>query len=200
MSNASADENNTTDNKKQRIVEIISSVVEKVGKNEELALNSIVTELRDLLLVIEEARKEIGSARPADIKGKHIPGATDELDAIIAATSEATSTIMDCCDVIQDKAAAAGGENGDAITGEVMKIYEACSFQDITGQRVSKVIQTFNVIESKIDKLVSVLGVKESGEEEEDERVGDERLLNGPQMADEAISQEDIDKLLAEFD
>jgi len=81
-----------------------------------------------------------------------------------------------------------------------MKIYEACSFQDITGQRVSKVIQTFNVIESKIDKLVSVLGVKESGEEEEDERVGDERLLNGPQMADEAISQEDIDKLLAEFD
>jgi len=69
MSNASADENNTTDNKKQRIVEIISSVVEKVGKNEELALNSIVTELRDLLLVIEEARKEIGSARPADIKG-----------------------------------------------------------------------------------------------------------------------------------
>lgn len=200
MSNAPAEEKQTTDNKKQRIVEIISSVVEKVGKNEGLAINSIIVELRDLLLVIEEARAEIGSARPADIKGKHIPGATDELDAIIEATSEATSTIMDCCDVIQDKAAVAGGENGDAIVGEVMKIYEACSFQDITGQRVSKVVETFNVIEAKIDKLVSVLGVKESSEEEEDTREGDERLLNGPQKADEAISQEDIDKLLAEFD
>jgi chemotaxis regulatin CheY-phosphate phosphatase CheZ len=38
------------------------------------------------------------------------------------------------------------------------------------------------------------------GEEEEDMRVGDERLLNGPQMADAAISQDEIDKLLADFD
>lgn len=192
---------NTTDSKKERIVNIISSVIDKVGKNEQVSLNSILTELRDLLLVIEETRQELGMARPADIKGKHIAGAHDELDAIVEATSEATGTIMDCCEVIQNKAAEIGGEQADEITAETMKIFEACSFQDITGQRVSKVMKTFADIEAKIDKLVSVLGIKAVPlSEEEDSRQGDERLLNGPQLANEAISQEDIDKLMAEFD
>ncbi len=202
MSKISKQENNeeNADNKKERIVSIISSVIDKVGKNEQVSLTGILTELRDLLLVIEEMRRDMGMARPSDITGKHIPGATDELSAIVEATSEATGNIMDCCDVILEKAGAVGGENGDEISAEVMKIFEACSFQDVTGQRVSKVVKTFNDIEEKIDRLVSVLGVKVSGEPEEDNRSGDEKLLNGPQMADQAISQDDIDKLMAELD
>lgn len=198
MSEAAGKE--TTDNKKERIVNIISSVIDKVGKNEQVSLNSIMTELRDLLLVIEETRSEIGMARPGDIKGKHIAGANDELDAIIDATSEATGTIMDCCEKIQEKAGEIEGEASTVIMDETMKIFEACSFQDITGQRVSKVMKTFSEIETKIDKLVSVLGIKATVGEEEDTRQGDERLLNGPQLANEAISQDDIDKLLAELD
>ncbi len=191
----------TSGDKKERIVSIISSVIDKVGRNEQVSLTGILTELRDLLLVIEEMRRDMGVVRPFDITGKHIPGATDELSAIVDATSEATGTIMDCCDVILEKSGAVGGENGDAITAEVMKIFEACSFQDVTGQRVSKVVKTFSDIEEKIDRLVSVLGVKVSGtSEEEDARSEDEKLLNGPQMADQAISQDDIDKLLAELD
>ncbi len=190
----------TADNKKDKIVKIISSVIGKVEENQNVSLASVMVDLRDLLLVIEETRRELGMARPSDITGKHIPGATDELDAIIDATSEATSTIMDCCDVISEKAGTVGGENGDAISAEVMKIFEACSFQDITGQRVTKVVKTFRDIEDKIDKLVGVLGIKTVAGEEEDDRVGDEKLLNGPQMASEAISQDDIDKLLAELD
>lgn len=188
--------------KKDRIVKIISSVIDKVGQNEQVSLNSILVELRDLLMVIEETREELGRARPGDIKGKQIPGATDELDAIIDATSEATGTIMDCCDVISEKAGEVGGEHGDAIIEQVMKIYESCSFQDITGQRVSKVVKTFKDIEGKIDNLVGVLGinVKAVTGEDEDEREGDERLLNGPQLKDQAISQDDIDKLLEELD
>lgn len=189
------------DNKKERIVKIISSVIEKVGKNEQVSLNSILTELRDLLIVIEETRQEIGAARTSDIMGKHIPGATDELDAIVGATSEATGTIMDACEVIQEKAMAMGSDEGNIIVDETMKIFEACSFQDITGQRISKVVKTFHEIEEKIDKLVAVLGISAAHIlPEEDKRVGDEKLLNGPQMPDQAISQDDIDKLLAELD
>tara|TARA_R110002072_G_scaffold86216_1_gene194654 strand:- start:108 stop:725 length:618 start_codon:yes stop_codon:yes gene_type:complete len=198
---SAAQEPDKAKNKKDRIVKIISSVIDKVGKNDQVSLNSILTELRDLLIVIEETRQEIGSARTSDIKGKHIPGATDELDAIVAATSEATGTIMDCCDVIQEKAMAIGGADADAIVDETMKVFEACSFQDITGQRISKVITAFHEIEEKIDKLVGVLGLSTAGiMEESDARTGDEALLNGPQMPDKAISQDDIDKLLAELD
>lgn len=192
--------NLTTDSKKERIVRVISSVIDKVSKNEQVSLKMILSEMKELLIVIEETRSEIGSAKPAEIMGKHIPGATDELDAIVEATSEATGTIMDSCDIIQAKAGELGGEAGEAITNEVMKIYEACSFQDITGQRVSKVVKTFNEIEEKIGKLVSVLGVKGDDGEWVDRREGDERLLNGPQLKGEGITQEDIDMLLAELD
>lgn len=201
MSDQAQQVEETAETKKQRIVKIISSVIDKVGQNEQVSLDSILTELRDLLVVIEETRKELGNARPGEIMGKHIPGATDELDAIVESTSEATGTIMDCCDVISERAATVGGEHGDVITAEVMKIYETCSFQDITGQRVSKVVKAFHEIEAKIDRLVSVLGIKTSHLlEEEDTRTEDEKLLNGPQMPDAAISQDDIDKLLAELD
>ena len=109
--------------------------------------------------------------------------------------------------MIQDKVAGTDAEA--AVTEEVMKVYEACSFQDITGQRITKVVSTLKTIEDKVDRLVEVLGNKlpvdthhseEGDAEEEDTRVGDERLLNGPQMAEDAISQDEIDKLLASFD
>lgn len=200
MSEVSVEENTESTGKKDRIVAIISSVVNKVDQSGKVSMLAIMTELRDLLLVIEETRRDLGMVRPKDITGEYIPGATDELDAIVEATSEATGTIMDCCDAILDKSGEIGGEKADAITAEVMKIFEACSFQDITGQRVSKVVKTFRDIEEKIDKLVDVLGVKTSDLIPEDIRTGDDALMNGPQMADKAISQDDIDKLLAELD
>jgi len=190
------------DNKKQKIVQIISSVIDKVDQNQQVSLNTIMVQLRDLLLVIEEMRHEVGTLSPQEIKGKHIAGATDELDAIVDATSEATSTIMDSCEKIQDKAAEVGGEDADAINANIMDIYEACSFQDVTGQRISKVVKTFRTIEEKVDHLVTVLGIKTKDyvDDGEDDREGDERFLNGPSLPPDAISQDDIDKLLAELD
>jgi len=193
-------DNETADNKKQKIVKIISSVIDKVSENQQVSLNSILTEMRDLLLVIEETRTELGRAAPSKIKGEHIPVATDELDAIVDATSEATGSIMDSCDAIMEQTSELEGDASEKVTAEVMKIYEACSFQDITGQRISKVVTTFHDIEEKIDRLVSVLGIKEVGELDVEEPAGDEALMNGPQLPNNAISQEDIDKLLAEFD
>jgi len=87
-----------------------------------------------------------------------------------------------------------------------MQIFEACSFQDITGQRIKKVISTLAVIEEKIDRIMDTLGDKVGVKvsEEKLEKVisveDDKSLLNGPQLAGKAISQDDIDKLLAEFD
>lgn len=191
---------------REQVVQIINSVISKV-ENTGGARLSIFKELKDLQRIIDEARSEIGATRPTDIKGKHIPTATDELDAVVEATAEATGKIMDSCEVIQDKVAGTDAEA--AVTEEVMKVYEACSFQDITGQRITKVVSTLKTIEDKVDRLVEVLGDKlpmdthhdeEGDAEEEDTRVGDERLLNGPQMAEDAISQDEIDKLLASFD
>lgn len=189
---------------REQVVKIISSVLSRVESGTDGRLE-IFRELKQLQKIIEEARQEIGAARAGDIQSMHIPTATDELDAVVAATAEATGAIMDSCDVIGEKAGIVGGDIGKTLSAEVTKIYEACSFQDITGQRIKKVVSTLSTIEEKVKKLIDVLSDKlpvevQGGNEEEDTRVGDARLLNGPQMPDKAITQDDIDKLLSQFD
>lgn len=190
---------------KEKVARLINSVLEKVSKAEEVSRETIYHELIDLQHIIEESRREIGLVRPADIKGKDIPDATDELDAVVEATAHASGAIMDCCDVIQEKAGEIGGVHGDAIMEQVTKIFEACSFQDITGQRIKKVVKTLKSIEEKVDQLVNVLSEKLPGavvEAAKSEKlaIGDEALLNGPQLPANAITQDEIDKLLADFD
>lgn len=190
--------------RRDQVVQIINSVVSKIENlGGEATTTGIFKELKALQRIIEEARTEIGATRPGDIKVKHIPTATDELDAVVEATAEATGTIMDCCDVIQEKAAGTG-DAGQAISDEVIKIYEACSFQDITGQRITKVVKTLQTIEQKVGTLVEILGsklpIEDTGTDEEGAKPLEESLLNGPQMPDKAITQDDIDKLLEQFD
>ncbi len=191
---------------KDQVVQIINSVVSKIETSGETSYEGIFNELKKLQKIIEEARAEIGATRPLDINDKHIPTATDELDAVVESTAEATGKIMDSCEVIEDKAGALG-DDGQVIAGEVTKIYEACSFQDITGQRITKVVSTLKTIEQKVEKLVGVLstgisglGGSESSEDVSEEQSGDDGLMNGPQMPAQAITQDDIDALLAEFD
>lgn len=192
--------------KRDQVVKIISSVISKVGASETISRDLLYRELHDLHQIIEDARREIGLSRPGEIKHKHIPSATDELDAVVAATAEATGTIMDCCEKIENAASSVGGEPAEAITGAVMKIYEACSFQDITGQRITKVVRTLKEIDSKVDSLLSLLGADkapgdtDSGKASANGAIDEKSLLNGPQLPGAGISQADIDKLLAEFD
>lgn len=200
----------TASYERDKVVEIISSVISKVEQVEHAQQKAIFDELNNLQAIINEARMELGAARPGDIKEKHIPTATDELDAVVEATAEASGTIMDCADIIQEKAGEVGGDAGAAIADQCMKIYEACSFQDITGQRITKVVSTLKTIDAKVEQLLSTLGEKAPGMDSEtaaaaaaQENLGKtrhEKLLNGPQSADAAITQDDIDKLLSEFD
>jgi chemotaxis protein CheZ len=152
--------------------------------------------------IIEETRQDIGDTRVGDVAFTHIPTATDELGAVVAATEAATSIIMDSCDNLTNKADGFEPETKDYVLGEVTKILEACSFQDITGQRINKVTRNLQAIEEKVSALVKVLADKIPGipgRDYEDSREGDELLKNGPQMPDKAISQDDIDKLLADL-
>ena len=74
----------------------------------------------------------------------------------------------------------------------VTRIYEASAFQDITGQRISKIIGAVLDIETKIGTLVQACGTSMDGLLEPQ---GDAALLNGPQLGKNAATQDDIDAL-----
>lgn len=187
---------------RDKVVEIISSVIKKVEEKEDLSRDTIYSELKDLRNLIEQTRRDISETRMNEIAGKHIPSATDELDAVVAATEVATGAIMDGCDALAGLSGDLPAESQTKVMDEVTKILEACSFQDITGQRITKVVRSLKTIDDKVSSLLKILEEKIPGlpaKEEEDSREGDARLLNGPQMPDKAISQDDIDKLLADL-
>ena len=84
-----------------------------------------------------------------------------------------------------------------------MRIYEACSFQDITGQRITKVVNTLKTIEAKVTLIIDTFGMHHwqdiAPSIKTDTQKPDAHLLNGPQMPAAAMAQADIDALLADF-
>ena len=101
---------------------------------------ALLAELEGLGRTVARAKEEVARLKVEDITESHIPSATDELDAIVDHTAGATNEILDCCEVLEDVAAHIGGAEAEALAGAITRIYEACSFQDITGQRIGKVV------------------------------------------------------------
>jgi len=151
---------------------------------------------QDLVDFIVNARSEISQIRPNDLKADKLPRAGKELDAIVLATESATDTIMSATERIMS----AGVTEANVVNDACMEIFEACSFQDITGQRISKVVSTLEYIENYLDKLTTAWGHKKDAPEaasadEDDEEAG---LLNGPALEGEGIDQNFVDSMFDE--
>lgn len=167
-------------------------------------------ELEALAAFIQNAKAEIAAVRPAEISEQHIPRATDELDAVVGATEEATGSILDACEALETFGGTLANDQRDEISAIVTRIYEACNFQDLTGQRINKVVRTLKEIELRVAALIAAFGEETSKETAAvpipvPEPVivpgphGESALLNGPQLPDEAKKQAEIDAILASF-
>ncbi len=90
-------------------------------------------------------------------------------------------------------------EQGQKLSEQTTQIYEACNFQDITGQRITKVVRALKHIEERIDALVEAFGPEIKGTASVASAGGqpltEEDLLNGPQLPDKAHDQAAIDAL-----
>lgn len=157
-----------------------------------LSAEQLYAACRDLASFIAKARREISSIRPSDLQDNKIPLAGKELDAIVEHTEAATNSIMDNAEVIMGLA----GEKAE-VTDACMAIFDACAFQDITGQRISKVITTLNTIEERLQGLQKAWGpdLNSMPQEVEDVISGDKALLNGPQLPGQGVSQDEVDDM-----
>ena len=105
------------------------------------------------------------------------------------------------CETLDAVAAGISGESAVKLQDATTRIYEACSFQDITGQRITKVVSTLKAIETKVAQIVATFGPSVGAEIAAANSAEPEAaLLNGPQLPTAAMDQSDIDKLLASFE
>tara|TARA_R110000787_G_scaffold19614_7_gene58663 strand:+ start:547 stop:1230 length:684 start_codon:yes stop_codon:yes gene_type:complete len=196
------------------ILEIVNSIIESMNRDIPSIDIAIREDLQDLADYIKSTKAEILELRPDEISQEHLPAASIELDAIVSATENATNTIMEAAETIEAIGTELGGDTNDRLIETTTRIFEACSFQDITGQRIGKVVRALREIETKIDDLLGVFGEDDNdarqarldrnagaagcavGEIGQD-AISDADLLDGPQLPENAISQDDIDNLFA---
>ena len=169
------------------------------------------SEILNLFKYIQKMRSEIAQINMRLDERTHFQSASEHLDEIVASTERATDGILEQLEEI-DNVAGEIRECGDAdriaelcdqINQKTMAAIESCTFQDITGQRVGRIVKSLQFVEERVDAMVELWGRNDIEEileqlgEEIELPAGDEALLNGPQLPGESISQDEIDKLFA---
>lgn len=189
----------------KKLIGQASAVVQPSSGDDKPELSVLRGQLTDLKQSIDRTKAEIAALhRPGEREDKFITAAM-ELDAIVKATEEATNNILGASEDIEELAHAIRERTNDVkiqehastISELVIKIFENCNFQDITGQRTGKVVKTINYLEERILTMINIWGEEdfEGIELPEDARTDDEKLLEGPQLDGQGISQNDIDAL-----
>lgn len=161
---------------------------------------AIYRELREIASYITTMKSEIGALQANDLKAKRIPAAGRELDLIVQSTADATNTIMECAEAIMAADASDPAAYKSFVDEQMIVLFEACSFQDLTGQRVRKVVDTLQQIEARVTRFATAINANDAaGFADEAERRRAERaaalMLNGPQEKDKAASQDAIDAM-----
>ena len=128
--------------------------------------------------------------------------AADELDAAIDGMQGATETILTLAEAADDGAKALAASLKDEykrglaqdIQDNVVKIFEACNFQDLAGQRIAKVMTMLADIEHQV---AAILARSQGVYATAPRPVHGNGLINGPKLDRDAghASQNDIDRM-----
>jgi len=124
--------------------------------------SSIYKEYREIALYIAKTKNDVSQIRTDELRSAQIPEAGLELEAVVEATASATNRIMECAETIMTADPSNPATYHTIINDCIMSIFEACSFQDITGQRISKVVETLNYIDKRVSKFAKAIGNTEN--------------------------------------
>ena len=188
--------------------QILHEIKSLESRLEKLAVGNIELEGATpgtLLDQVERTKKEIATLITQNTKDDRLATAARELQAVVRATESATFTIIDIAERVDELLHDLKSHTGDStivatadeIAETTTDLYEACNFQDITGQRIKKVVNTLQFVEERLAAMIEIWGADTLAITEHPAEVRDseEKLLQGPQMEEDAIAQEDIDKL-----
>lgn len=192
----------------QRIENTLSEKQEAPAVTQEI--DPIRMSIIEMSKAIAKTREEIASIKPNDEQDNQIITATEELSAIVESTENATNTILEAAEEIQEAAWSlreTGAEDApcDKIDEKTTDIYTACSFQDITGQRTTKVVQALCYIENRVNAMIDIWDLQgETGEnnkgpiQENTDTRPDSHLLNGPALKGDGLEQGCVDTMLTD--
>ena len=164
-------------------------------------------ELESMASGIAQTRREIAAIKPPQsaVQGNdRIVAATEELDYVLRSTETATAEILTAAERLQAVSAELRQKGADAalcdeIDNHATNLMLACSFQDLTGQRMTKVVNALRYIEQRVNSMIDIWGITpadtKNGPASSDTRP-DSHLLNGPAKDGEGVAQDEVDRML----
>jgi chemotaxis protein CheZ len=169
---------------------------------------SVEHELVGIQDIIARNKREL-SALINDGSERRMSRAAGELGAAVEGMETATQKILASAEAIDECARALASALTDDyhhglaqdVQDHVVRVYEACNFQDLAGQRIGKVIATLMMVEEQlaamIERFQSGGGTSQPAAEPHRTYAGD--LINGPRLdgASGHVSQQDIDLMFA---
>lgn len=170
-------------------------------------LDFLRRELETMAASIAQTRREIAAIKPDAPGNNRIVQATEELDFVVRSTERATAEILTTAEHIQTLAgelrtAGLDAAHCDALDTHATNLMVACSFQDLTGQRMTKVVNALRYLEQRVNSMIEIWGINPEDAAKVVHAPMDKRpdahLLNGPAREGEGVDQADVDRLLNE--
>jgi chemotaxis protein CheZ len=162
-------------------------------------LETLAREVASVARYVSGLKREIGALRANEIYRDRLPEAHGDLHRIRETTASSVNRIMEAGEaILSSKATTLEGYRAET-EEKVLEIFEACSFQDITGQRVARVDEMIGQIERRLQRFALAVKASDgSGGYDREAILREARrevlIVEGPQNTD-GCDQTDIDKL-----
>jgi chemotaxis protein CheZ len=177
--------------------------------NDASGLRQLKDETDSIHRAIARTKEEIAALHVGGINNPDGGRATRELDAVAGGAEHAIQQILAAAEDIDEAANTLSAAIKNAqeralaqdIRDQVVHIFEACNFQDLAGQRISKVLATLKFIDDRITRMMDIWGgidaFKDLTAAAIAARTPEPVLLNGPKLEGDSghASQDEIDQL-----
>ena len=171
------------------------------------------SELHKLYETIKHTKQEIAALHCSGFEGGQMAQVNNELGAVVGSAENATQRILTAAEAIDEHANTLAADLlsdhqmnlTQDIQERVVRIFEACVFHDLTGQRIAKVTAALKVIEEHVARMVDIWGGPEAFGEfisvAASKRASTPNLINGPRLDAETdhVTQGEIDGIFTTF-
>jgi chemotaxis protein CheZ len=171
-------------------------------------LNRLKSETDSIHRAISRTMEELASLHFGAFSNNGEGRASRELDAVVNSTERATQQILEAVEAIDEAAntlsASLRQDQEQALAGDirdhVVRIFEACNFQDLSGQRIGKVLATLKFVEDRVARMLEIWGGHDALKDfvvPPSHANGDSKLMSGPKLDGDTghLSQYEIDSM-----
>jgi len=152
---------------------------------------------RTFTRLFQRARRVVARLQPNGPPGERLPRAIREMHAVIDLTDSAANAIMAAAEQIARVDLSDRDRAKTTIARACSQIFEACAFQDITSQRINKVLRTLKFVNCRLAVVQAAWANLSEGNEGTGTSPTDTHdFLAGPALEGEGLDQMQVNRLV----